>query len=182
MAGESKRIKLYHASYRVIEKIDLKQCGKKNDFGQGFYTTTDKAQAIRFVKTAVKKRGRGPAGGFVTMYTIDSFDGLRVYEFPAADTDWLHCVCAHRRFDRPEGGLKKWRSYDVLAGKIANDDTMTVINIYLSGGYGPYGSGTTATMAISLLKLERLKDQLCFKTEAAINRLRFSGFFEVAAP
>jgi hypothetical protein len=35
-------------------------------------------------------------------------------------------------------------------------------------------------MAISLLKPERLKGQFCFKTEGAIKRLRFAGFFEVA--
>jgi hypothetical protein len=182
MTSELAAIRLYHASYRIIEKVDLKQCHKTNDFGQGFYTTTDRAQAVRFIKTAVKKRGRGLTGGFVNVYTIDSFAGLRVYEFPRADADWLHCVCAHRRFDQPGGGLKKWRAYDVLAGKIANDDTMTVINIYAAGGYGAYGSGAAVDMAIGLLKPERLKDQLCFKTEAAIRRLRFAGSFEVATP
>jgi hypothetical protein len=56
MTGEAGSIKLYHASYVIIEKIDLRMCDRKNDFGQGFYTTTDRSQAIRFVKTTVKKR------------------------------------------------------------------------------------------------------------------------------
>jgi hypothetical protein len=141
MIHEAKNIKLYHASCRVIENIDLKQCGKMNDFGRGFYTTTDRAQAIRFVKTAVKKSGMDLTGGFVNVYTVHSFAGLRVYEFPSADKEWLHRVCGHRRFDRPDREIKKWIPYDVLAGKIANDDTMTVINIYLSGGYGPMVPG-----------------------------------------
>jgi hypothetical protein len=182
MTGGDGNIKLYHASYEVIEKIDLQMCDRRNDFGQGFYTTTDRAQAIKFVKTAVKKRARGSPLGFVNTYLVDSFTGLRMYEFPSADEEWLHCVCGYRRVDLPYRTMKKWDRHDVLAGKIANDDTMAVINIYLSGGYGSYGSKQAVDTAIGLLKPERLKDQLCFKTEAAIKRLKFAGFFQVEVP
>jgi hypothetical protein len=169
---------LYHASYTVIEKIDLLKCGKRNDFGQGFYLTTDKQQAMRFVKTAIKKNGKDFDTGFVTMYALN-MAGLKVYEFITTDKEWLHCVCAHRRFEMPESLIEVWGKYDILAGKIANDDTMTVINIYIAGGYGDYGSTNAINTAIALLKPEKLKDQLCIKTQDAVERLQFTGCFEV---
>jgi hypothetical protein len=56
---------------------------------------------------------------------------------------------------------------------------MTVINIYLSGGYGEYGTAEAVATAIRLLKPERLKDQLCFRTMRAISALRYNQSFEV---
>jgi hypothetical protein len=170
---------LYHASYTVIEKIDLSLCRKQNDFGSGFYLTTDRAQAVRFVKTAVRKKGLDATNGFVNIYDCETLEGLLVYEFPTTNKEWLHCVCEHRRLGKSRAEIDKWKDYDILAGKIANDDTMTVINVYLSGGYGDYGSDAAVNMAISLLKPERLKDQVCFRTAKAVERLTFKGSFEV---
>ncbi|GHV03957.1 hypothetical protein FACS189485_08320 [Spirochaetia bacterium] len=169
---------LYHASYTVIEKIDLAKCRKRNDFGQGFYLTTDKQQAMRFVKTAIKKTGKNLDTGFVNIYTLN-MAGLKMYEFVTTNHEWLHCVCDHRRFDISEPRIAVWDAYDILAGKIANDDTMTVINIYIAGGYGDYGSENAIHTAITLLKPERLKDQLCIRTQGAVEKLRFEGCFEV---
>jgi uncharacterized protein YaiE (UPF0345 family) len=169
---------VYHASYAVIEAVDLSKCRKKNDFGQGFYVTTDKQQAAKFVKTAVRKNGKDLPKGFVNVYVLEDAGSLGVYEFAATDQEWLHCVCGHRKINASEA--KKWQRWDIIAGKIANDDTMTVINVYSAGGYGIYGSQEAVNIAISLLKPEKLKDQLCFKTENAIKRLKFAGSFEVA--
>jgi hypothetical protein len=175
---------LYHASYTVVERIDLSQCRKRNDFGSGFYLTTDRAQAVRFVKTAVRKKGLDSSKGFVNSYECGRLDDIHVYEFATTDREWLHCVCEHRRFGKRQNaragsGIDRWKAYDILAGKIANDDTMTVINVYLAGGYGDYGSESAINMAISLLKPERLKDQVCFRTARAVERLAFKGSFEV---
>jgi hypothetical protein len=180
MPENNNNITLYHASYTVIEHIDLEKCRKQNDFGQGFYVTTDKQQAVRFVKTAVKKSGKDLANGFVNTYNFTNTAGLNVFEFSSVDKEWLHCVCAHRRLDILESELEKWRHYDIVSGRIANDDTMTVITVYIAGGYGEYGSASAMDMAIGLLKPERLKDQLCFKTKKAIQRLQCIGSFEVA--
>jgi hypothetical protein len=168
---------VYHGSYTVVEKVDLHRCRKRNDFGQGFYVTTDRAQAERFVKTAVRKSGKTVNAGVVNTYVLRDTAGLRVHEFSGTDAEWLHCVCAHRRGGT--AGIAPWQPYDVLAGKIANDDTMTVLTIYLAGGYGDYGSADAIATAIRLLKPERLRDQLCIKTAAAVQRLEFTGYTEV---
>ena len=38
---------LYHGSYCEVKAPDLAKCAKRKDFGQGFYLTTSKEQAIR---------------------------------------------------------------------------------------------------------------------------------------
>ena len=38
---------LYHGSYCEVKAPDLAKCTKRKDFGQGFYLTTSKEQAIR---------------------------------------------------------------------------------------------------------------------------------------
>lgn len=48
-------IELYHASYKVVDKIDLSCCSEGKDFGKGFYLTSDFGQACKFVKTSIRK-------------------------------------------------------------------------------------------------------------------------------
>ncbi|MCR4715311.1 MAG: DUF3990 domain-containing protein [Treponemataceae bacterium] len=48
-------IELYHASYTVVDKIDLSLCAAGKDFDKGFYVTTDYNQACRFIRTAIGK-------------------------------------------------------------------------------------------------------------------------------
>lgn len=46
---------LYHGSYCEVKKPLLERCARRKDFGQGFYLTTSKDQAIRFLKTSIAK-------------------------------------------------------------------------------------------------------------------------------
>ncbi len=41
---------LYHGSYVEVPIPDINRCRDGKDFGKGFYLTTDKAQAERFVR------------------------------------------------------------------------------------------------------------------------------------
>ncbi len=41
---------LYHGSNMAIEQIDLSLCNPDKDFGQGFYLTDIKEQAIQMAK------------------------------------------------------------------------------------------------------------------------------------
>jgi hypothetical protein len=157
----------------------LSKYRKRNDFGQGFYVTTDKNQAEKFVKTASRKAGSRLSFGFVNVYALPAIDDLVIHEFPAIDEDWLHCVCTHRRAEDKTEDNHIWQKYDIIAGKIANDDTMTVINIYLSGGYGEYGTAEAVATAIRLLKPERLKDQVVLRTMRVISALCYDQSLEV---
>jgi hypothetical protein len=170
---------LYHASANRVETVDPSRGKIRSDFGRGFYVTTSRKQAERFVRTAVRKTGKDLMAGFVNEYRVDSFAGLNIHEFASTDQEWLNCVCAHRTRSGVFGDVRAWERFDVLAGKVANDDTMTVINIYLADGYGPRGSRDAVTLAVSLLRPERLEDQLCLKTDRAAARLVFLGAEQV---
>jgi hypothetical protein len=48
---------MYHGSYTAIKNIDLSMCNRYRDFGRGYYTTTNKDQAKRFVRNSILKAG-----------------------------------------------------------------------------------------------------------------------------
>jgi hypothetical protein len=171
MIISSKNLTLYHASSEVIEHPDLEFCRKRNDFGQGFYLTTSREQADRFIQTAIRKKSQSLSFGYVNEYVIQGFDGIKTLEFISADERWLRCICAYRRSDIAPEDTANWDAYDAIIGKVANDDTMTTLTIYLLGGYGVYGSPEAIATAVSQLKPQRLHDQICLKSQAAIDRL-----------
>ena len=92
-------IKLYHASYIAVEKIDLTLCSEGKDFGKGFYVTTNYEQACRFVKTSIKKAIKNGnkilnnSVGYISVYEFkNNVKDVSIFEFNDANRDWLHCV------------------------------------------------------------------------------------------
>lgn len=163
-------IKVYHGSYTEVRKPDLNKCKDGKDFGKGFYITTDKQQAIKFSKLIADRYNVG--FGVLNEYLLSDINGLKYYSFESTDMNWLNCIVGNRR--KKYGYLSdEWAAYDILSGKIANDDTSTVINAYLLGLYGEVGSEPAGNTAISNLEPENLKNQLCFKTERALKKLSF---------
>jgi len=163
-------ITVYHGSYVEVQQPDLNKCKENKDFGRGFYITTDRQQAIKFARLIAERHNA--TSGVLNEYVLSDIDGLDYYAFENTDLDWLNCVVGNRK--RKYSPLsQKWANYDILSGKVANDDTSTVINAYLLGIYGEIGSETAGKTAIANLEPENLKDQLCFKTEKAISKLHF---------
>ena len=170
---------LYHGSYAPISVIDLSKCANGKDFGRGFYVTSDKDQAVRFIKTSLLKAQQigvvdtGQKYGYLSEFCFHQpACSLRVHSFAAADGDWLRFIAINRR----PSLAKKLQSLidstlndaDVVIGKVANDTTNTVITTYLNGLYGPVNGESSIRIAISQLLPERLKDQYCFLTEKSI--------------
>ena len=135
---------------------------------------TSKEQAEKFIGTALKKaKSQGIISeeqeyGVVSTYRFNPTGNLNLHAFTDADTEWLHCVVAHRK----EGAFPEVRQqrhqYDIVAGKIADDAMNYTIAAYLSGLYGSIGSEEADKFCISRLLPERLKDQFCFRTERVI--------------
>ena len=172
---------LYHGSYCEVPVPDLEKCAKQKDFGQGFYLTTSREQAVRFLNTAISKAkavgiiDEKQSFGVVSTYKVQLEHELFSYVFQSADAEWLHCVAAHRlkgSFTEIEEAMAK---YDVIAGKIADDTTNRMLATYISGGYGEIGSAEADFDCIKRLKPDKLKDQYCFKTVKALQCLRFIG-------
>ena len=151
---------LYHGSNMVVEKPRLVEQNRFLDFGHGFYTTTNKAQAENFAKKVVARNGGIPT---VNIYEIDDSIGselLKIKRFNAPDEEWLDFVSAHRN------GMYEGEQYDIIIGAVANDDVYRTLQVYASGLL-------TKEQALQALKIKRLFDQYVFATNEAIPLLKF---------
>lgn len=172
---------LYHGSYCEIIHPDLQKCSRYKDFGQGFYLTTSQDQARSFAVLSTHKAIAGAVidesqkYGFVSSFKLPDVTGLNVFSFETADVDWLHCIVAHRRTETFPGLRDSFEKYDIIMGKIANDNTNATITAYMSSTFGAVGSAQSDTICINLLLPERLKDQFCFRSMAAVSKLQFMG-------
>ena len=98
----------------------------------------------------------------VSVFDIDedTLQGLSILSFDSANREWLRYISANRTGHTPES------YYDVIIGPVANDQTIRTINNYLRGYF-------SEEIAIQLLLPQKLKDQYTFKSERALELLRF---------
>lgn len=168
---------LYHGSYCTVTKPDLSICKQNRDFGRGFYLTSDKQQAMSFIKTSYYRDKQylvsSSCCGFVSVFQYHPVDGIDIHTFDDANESWFKAVTAHRRPQQHPEIINLYQKYDIIAGKIANDKTNAVILAYLSGLYGQMGSKRAIYIAISLLNPEKLTDQFCFRTPKALDSLTY---------
>lgn len=89
---------LYHGSNRHIDNVDLSKGKKFKDFGQGFYTTDLREQAIYWSRRIADRFG---GDAVVTEFEFDfdsAFaDGLDIKIFDVPDKEWALFVMANRR-------------------------------------------------------------------------------------
>ena len=111
--------------------------------------------------------------GYLSIFQLRPSPELSTYAFDDANVEWLHCVAAHRKrllFLDVEDTMAK---YDIIAGKIADDATNATLAAYLVGAFGIAGSKEADDFCIKQLLPNKLKDQYCFKTTAALDCLHF---------
>lgn len=154
---------LYHGSNIIVENPKLIENQRLLDFGAGFYTTTNKEQAIDF---ALKVQERENANSnFVTVFELDieliKLE-LKVLQFDAPNEQWLDFVSDNRN------GKYNGFNYDVVMGPVANDKVYRVFIGYESGFYDK-------TETIKKLKIQHLYHQIVFKTEKALQYLNYKG-------
>ena len=110
---------LYHGSNVRIQEIDLGECHPYKDFGQAFYLTTDRSQALEIANARVDIFGGEPV---VNVYQFDErllTDGtLSFQRFDDYTDEWGDFIYLHRdeSYDPPY-----MHSFDVVYGPIAND-------------------------------------------------------------
>ena len=98
----------------------------------------------------------------VSVYEFDEVvaSALRMLRFDEPDAAWLQYVTRNRT------GFADDADYDIVAGPVANDNTMPVLNLYFKGAY-------SEEEALRRLLPQRLKDQYALKTESALACLTF---------
>lgn len=172
---------LYHGSYCEVREPDLTKCAKSKDFGQGFYLTSSREQAEKFLKTSITKAKaigaveENQKYGYISIFKIKLSKELKIHVFEKADIDWLHCIAAYRKRKKFSDVESKMDEYDIIAGKIADDATNATLVAYLGGAFGTVGDKEADEFCIRQLLPNKLQDQYCFKSEKALNCLNFEG-------
>ncbi len=121
------RITVYHGG---TEKIEFPMCkiGRKNlDFGQGFYLTDIREQAVAWALNMARNRRRL---ALLNRYFLDRTAILaegRCKIFHAYDEEWLQFIIANRT------GLDAAREFDYVEGGVANDRVVDTVNLYIAG-------------------------------------------------
>ena len=154
---------LYHGSNIVVEQPKLIPQNRALDFGIGFYTTENKAQAISFADKVFCRRKEGSP--VVSVYEFDEYAAFSVcnmLRFDAPDEAWLDFVSAHR--NRTYQG----KHYELIYGPVANDDIFRTFQLYASGDL-------TKAETLARLRIKNLYNQLVLSSDRAISQLRFVG-------
>jgi hypothetical protein len=151
-------MRLYHGTDTLIRAPRILVPNRALDFGPGFYTTSDRTQAERWARSVARRRGS--AAALVHEYECDeaALATLRLKQFDAPSREWLDFVVDHRL------GRYKGAGLDYVAGPVANDRTIPVIQQYLQAK----DKDAFAPVALALIKPENLVDQRTFKTEQAL--------------
>ena len=154
---------LYHGSNVIVSEPKLIPQNRFLDFGFGFYTTTNKTQAIGFADKVYKRRKEGSR--IVNIYELDearTFSACSVLNFDSANEAWLDFVSDNR------AGNYNGESFDIIFGPVANDDVYTTFNLYTAGVL-------SKEQTLEALKIKKLYNQMVFTSEKALSFLKFIG-------
>lgn len=153
-------MELYHGSNVVVKSPRLFNKLRTLDFGNGFYLTSDKNQALKWANIVYRRRKTGVPT--LNIYTIDesNFSKFDVLKFDTANGEWLDFVVMNRKNEYT------FKKYDIVIGPVANDTTIRIVDDYMAGIY-------TKEEAIKRLLPQKLTDQYAFLTEEAISFLKF---------
>lgn len=151
---------LYHGSNLIIPRPRLVPQNRYLDFGYGFYTTTNRAQAISFADKVTRRRREGTPS--VSIYELEeaAFSTCQVLRFSDADVSWLDYVSDNR------SGAYTGPQHDIIFGPVADDDVYTTLTLYTSGVF-------TKEQTLEALKIKKLFDQLVLASEKSLSYLHF---------
>ena len=147
---------IFHGSTVSVEVPKIMSSKRKLDFGEGFYTTFNREQAIRW-SVRVSKRLKTDVR-VISEYEFDieaAEKELRVIRFEQPNDIWLDFVSANRN------GHVLPELYDIVMGAVANDIVYTTVTLYERGLIDK-------ETAIKQLKVQELYNQILFLTEQSL--------------
>lgn len=157
------KITVYHGATEIVEN-PICAFGRKNlDFGQGFYATDIKAQAVKWAKLIAQKR-KGRA--VINRYLLDKdrlMKEAKCKVFKAYDEEWLDFIVASRKGLNPSAG------YDYIEGGVADDRVIDTVNLYMSGLM-------SSDIALQRLAMHCPNNQICLLNQSLTDKyLEYDG-------
>lgn len=146
-------VTVYHGGVDIV-KHPICHIGRENlDFGQGFYVTDIKEQAVKWAKHVALDRKSSDA--LLNVYTLDRNTILkegRCKVFTAYDEEWLEFIVANRY------GKNAAEEFDYIEGGIADDRVVNTVNMYMQGYY-------EKEYTLRLLALHQPNNQICIRKQ-----------------
>lgn len=149
-------MELYHGSYMAIPSPEIKKGQFTKDFGDGFYCTELKKQAVKWAR-----RYDTPV---VNCYEYRPDQALNVLSFEKMTDEWLDFIVACRSGE-PHG-------YDIVAGAMADDQIYNYVADFMNGVL-------TREQFWVLAKFKYPTHQISFCTPEALECIVFKGYEEV---
>lgn len=158
---------LYHGSNMSVTRPKLLIPNRTLDFGAGFYTTTNKEQAISFCENVYRRKKCG--GKIVNVYEFDEglFERFQTLRFDSPNEAWLDFVSDQRN------DIYSGKTYDLIYGPVADDDVYQTLLLYMSGAL-------TKDQTLQALKIKELFNQLVFASQKTMDTLRFIKAVDIA--
>ncbi len=160
-------MKVFHGSILQVDKPLVALSRPNLDFGQGFYLTDIKKQAVRWAnRMAVRKMAKPILN--VYDFDIESVkEGYCYLQFEAYNKAWLDFIVGNRK------GKMLWKSYDVVEGGVANDNVIDTVEDYIRGRM-------SAEAALVELSKHQPNNQICILKQEIIDKyLFFSQSIEI---
>ena len=157
------KIVVYHGATQVVEQ-PICRFGRANlDFGQGFYVTDIREQAVEWAMRVSRNRQTTP---ILNRYQLDRDEIIRegrALVFDSYDENWLRFIVASRTEQNPA------REYDYIEGGVANDRVVDTVNLYMQGL-------VTLETALARLSEHRPNNQMCLLNQQLTDKyLRYDG-------
>lgn len=151
---------VYHGATCIVER-PLCHAGRPNlDFGQGFYITDLKDQAISWA-TRIVNMGLPQ---WLNIYELDierARSNYRCLRFETYNEAWLNFIARSRK------GLEPWKEYDFIEGGVADDRVINTVEDYINGDI-------PADFALRRLAQHLPNNQMCLLKQTLVSEcLRF---------
>ena len=144
---------------QLRRKPDLLHSRPNVDFGRGFYVTPLFEQAAKWCGK-FKRRGKN---GIISRYEYDENQEteLKTLKFDSYSEEWLDFILNCR-------SGRDTTNYDLVIGGVANDKVFNTVELFWDGLIDK-------TEVINRLRYEIPILLVCFRTEQALEFLRFEG-------
>ena len=155
-------MKLYHGTNIDFTDINLSVCRPNKDFGQGFYLTEIKRQALLMAirRCAFIQKGTPIVQTYDFNETFLSSQSLNVKIFDGVSKEWAQFI-----YDNRLGKKRKEREYDIVVGPVADDGVVYQLNLFRQ-------QLITIEQLVRELTYKKLNNQYCFLTGEAIATLQ----------
>lgn len=160
-------MKLYHGGTLEVNKPVILKEQRLLDFGNGFYTISNKKQAENGV--LIKQKRKTEKNAIVSVYNFSDTNfrrnlfNIKLFETPTEE--WLNFIVDNRR------GLLN-HSYDIVQGAVANDTLYATLLLYEN-------EILTKSETIIRLKTHKLFDQISFYNKETLTYLKFIYSYSV---